>query len=120
VEQLHGRIFCVGGAKAAVVCQDVVGALGDNGIEPNLGQQLAEDVALLAVGLCEVGVEIGAVGLDADGSLAYEYKYGRQAGQFAREDTINVPLTADMLPAPTARLVREKLPLTWKSLEAAR
>jgi glutamate racemase len=60
------------------------------------------------------------VGLAADGSLAYEYKYGRQPGQVAREDTINVPLTADMLPSPTARLVREKLPLTWKSLQPAR
>ncbi len=60
------------------------------------------------------------VGLAADGSLTYDYKYGRQPGQVGREDTINVPLTADMLPAPTARLVREKLPLTWKSLQAAR
>ncbi len=60
------------------------------------------------------------VGLAADGSLTYEYKYGRQPGQVAREDTIKVPLTADMLPAPTARLVREKLPLTWKSLQPAR
>ena len=59
------------------------------------------------------------VGLAADGSLTYQYKYGRQPGQVAREDTINVPLTADMLPAPTARLVREKLPLTWKSLQPA-
>ncbi|MFZ9979995.1 MAG: glutamate racemase [Opitutales bacterium] len=60
------------------------------------------------------------VGLAADGSLAYEYKYGRQPGQVGREDTINVPLTAEMLPAPTARLVREKLPLTWRSLQASR
>ncbi len=60
------------------------------------------------------------VGLAADGSLTYEYKYGRKPGQVGREDTINVPLTADMLPAPTARLVREKLPLTWKSLQPAR
>ena len=60
------------------------------------------------------------VGLAADGSLAYDYKYGRQSGQVGREDTINVPLTADMLPAPTAKLVREKLPLTWNSLQAAR
>jgi hypothetical protein len=60
------------------------------------------------------------VGLAADGSLTYEYKYGRQPGQVGREDTVNVPLTADMLPAPTAKLVREKLPLTWKSLQAAR
>jgi glutamate racemase len=57
------------------------------------------------------------VGLAADGSLAFEYKYGRQPGQVGREDTINVPLTADMLPAPTAKLVREKLPLTWRSLQ---
>jgi glutamate racemase len=56
------------------------------------------------------------VGLAADGSLSYEHKYGRQPGQVGREDTVNVPLTADMLPAPTAKLVREKLPLTWKSL----
>jgi glutamate racemase len=60
------------------------------------------------------------VGLAADGALAYEYKYGRQPGQVRREDTINVPLTAGMLPAPTAKLVRDKLPLTWKSLQAAR
>ena len=60
------------------------------------------------------------VGLAADGSLTYEYKYGRQPGQVGREDTVNVPLTADMLPAPTAKLVREKLPLTWKSLQPAR
>ena len=60
------------------------------------------------------------IGLAADGSLTYEYKYGRQPGQVGREDTVNVPLTADMLPAPTAKLVREKLPLTWKSLQAAR
>jgi glutamate racemase len=60
------------------------------------------------------------VGLAADGSLTYEYKYGRQPGQVGREDTINVPLTADMLPASTAKLVREKLPLTWKSLQPAR
>jgi glutamate racemase len=60
------------------------------------------------------------VGLASDGSLAYEYKYGRQPGQVGREDTINVPLTADMLPAPTAKLVREKLPLTWHSLQAPR
>jgi len=60
------------------------------------------------------------VGLAADGSLTYDYKYGRQPDQVGREDTVNVPLTADMLPAPTAKLVREKLPLTWKSLQPAR
>ena len=60
------------------------------------------------------------VGLAADGSLTYEYKYGRQPNQVGREDTINVPLTTDRLPGATAGLVREKLPLTWRSLQASR
>ena len=60
------------------------------------------------------------VGLAADGSLSYEYKYGRAPGQVGREDTINVPLTTDRLPGATAGLVRDKLPLTWRSLQAAR
>jgi len=60
------------------------------------------------------------VGLAADGSLSYEYKYGRAPGQVGREDTINVPLTTDRLPGATAGLVRDKLPLTWRSLQTAR
>ena len=60
------------------------------------------------------------VRLAADGTLTYEYKYGRSPGQVGREDTINVPLTTDRLPGATAGLVRDKLPLTWRSLPAAR
>ena len=60
------------------------------------------------------------VGLAADGSLSYDYKYGRQPNQVGREDTINVPMTPEKLPGATAKLVREKLPLTWRSLQAAR
>ncbi|MFM8549740.1 MAG: glutamate racemase [Verrucomicrobiota bacterium] len=60
------------------------------------------------------------VRLAADGSLAYDYKYGRSANQMGREDTINVPMTPDKLPGATAQLVREKLPLTWRSLQGAR
>jgi glutamate racemase len=60
------------------------------------------------------------VGLAADGSLTYEYKYGRQPGQVGREDTINVPMTPEKLPGATAKLVREKLPLTWRSLQGVR
>ena len=60
------------------------------------------------------------VGLAADGTLTYEYKYGRSPGQVGREDTINVPMTAETLPGATAGLVRDKLPLTWRSLQAAR
>jgi len=60
------------------------------------------------------------IGLAADGSLSYEYKYGRLPNQVGREDTINVPMTPEKLPGATAKLVREKLPLTWKSLQLAR
>jgi glutamate racemase len=60
------------------------------------------------------------IGLAADGSLSYEYKYGRQPNQVGREDTINVPMTPEKLPGATAKLVREKLPLTWRSLQSAR
>ena len=60
------------------------------------------------------------VGLAADGSLTYEYKYGRQPNQAGREDTINVPMTPEKLPGATAKLVREKLPLTWRSLQGVR
>ncbi|MBM3868597.1 MAG: hypothetical protein FJ384_06680 [Verrucomicrobia bacterium] len=60
------------------------------------------------------------VGLAADGSLSYEYKYGRQPNQVGRQDTLNVPMTPEKLPGATANLVREKLPLTWRSLRAAR
>ena len=56
----------------------------------------------------------------ADGTLAYEYKYGRSPNQISRQDTINVPMTPAMLPGATAGLVRDKLPLTWRSLQAAR
>ena len=60
------------------------------------------------------------VGLAPDGSLSQEYKYGRLPNQVGREDTINVPLTPAKLPGATAKLVREKLPLTWRSLQPAR
>ena len=60
------------------------------------------------------------VRLAADGTLAYDYKYGRSPNQVGREDTIIVPMTAERLPGATAKLVRDKLPLTWRSLQGAR
>ncbi|MDP1581514.1 MAG: aspartate/glutamate racemase family protein [Candidatus Didemnitutus sp.] len=59
------------------------------------------------------------VQLDADGGLDRAYKYGREAGELTREDTIVVPLTPDRLPASSAKLVREHLPKTWASLVEA-
>ena len=51
--------------------------------------------------------------LAPDGSLDRDYKYSRMPGDLERQDTKNVPLTPDMLPAPSARLLRERLQSVW-------
>lgn len=58
--------------------------------------------------------------LGPDGGLDRDYKYGRPAGDVARMDTAVVPLRPEMLPGSAATLVRERLPLTWRSMQAAR
>jgi hypothetical protein len=55
--------------------------------------------------------------LAPDGSLDRDYKYSRMPGNLEREDTKNVPLTPDMLPAPSARLLRERLQSVWNRLQ---
>lgn len=59
----------------------------------------------------EVGIQ-----LSADGSLDRDYKYSRSPGQLDYEDTKNVPLTPALIPANSAKLVRERLPAVWHSL----
>lgn len=54
--------------------------------------------------------------LAADGSLDKDYKYARLPGQLDREDTKNIPLTPALIPANSAKLVRERLPAVWRSL----
>ena len=56
---------------------------------------------------------------NADGSLDRDYKYGRQPGQLAIEDTICVPMEISLLPASSANLIRSRLPEVWKRLNAA-
>ncbi|MFM9146846.1 MAG: hypothetical protein ACKORI_01800, partial [Verrucomicrobiota bacterium] len=68
-------------------------------------------------------ISVPAVGrerLGSDGGLARDYKYGRPAGDVMRTDTVVVPLRPEMLPGSAATLVRERLPLTWRSLQSAR
>jgi len=57
------------------------------------------------------------VRLDAAGGLDPAYKYGRNPGQFTVEDTKNVPMQIGVLPAASARLIREKLPAVARRLE---
>ncbi len=61
-------------------------------------------------------VTCAGVKLAADGSLDRDYKYTRLPGELEREDTKNVPLTPAMLPAPSARLLKERLLEVWKRL----
>lgn len=68
-------------------------------------------------------ISVPAVGKDRlgpDGGLDRGYKYGRPAGDVTRSDTVVVPLRPEMLPGSAATLVRERLPLTWRSLQSAR
>jgi glutamate racemase len=54
--------------------------------------------------------------LAADGGLDRDYKYGRLPGRLDIEDTKNVPLVPAMLPAPSARLLQERLGAVWQRL----
>ncbi len=61
-------------------------------------------------------IEADGIQLAADGSLDKDYKYSRLPGQFDVEDTKNVPLSPALIPANSAKLVRERLPAVWQSL----
>ena len=55
--------------------------------------------------------------LAADGTLDKGYKYSRATGKLDLEDTINVPMRAENLPAASLNLVRTKLPEVWARLQ---
>jgi glutamate racemase len=59
----------------------------------------------------EVGIQ-----LSVDGSLDKDYKYSRSPGNLDFEDTKNVPLTPALIPVNSAKLVKERLPAVWRSL----
>jgi glutamate racemase len=61
-------------------------------------------------------VDCAEVKLASDGSLDRDYKYSRLPGRLEVEDTKNVPLVPAMLPAPSARLLRERLGAVWQRL----
>lgn len=54
--------------------------------------------------------------LTADGGLEKDFKYSRQPGELTREDTVNVPMTRERIPATTRKLIETKLPQVWKRL----
>jgi len=58
------------------------------------------------------------VRLTDSGALLHEYKYGRKPGQLDIEDTLNVPLSLNELPATSRQLIVTKLPAVAKRLAA--
>jgi len=54
--------------------------------------------------------------LTADGGLEKDFKYSRMPGELDREDTVNVPMTRERIPATTRKLIETKLPEVWKRL----
>jgi glutamate racemase len=54
--------------------------------------------------------------LTADGGLEKDFKYSRLPGELDREDTVNVPMTRERIPATTRKLIETKLPEVWKRL----
>jgi glutamate racemase len=59
------------------------------------------------------------VQLESDGGLTKQFKYGREAGNPGREDTVIVPMTIAGLPASAANLVTTRLPKTAESMRNA-
>jgi glutamate racemase len=84
-------------------------------LKPGEACVLAKDLFYLSV----PNAACAGIKLAPDGSLDRDYKYSRMPGHLEREDTKNVPLTPDMLPAPSARLLRERLQEVWSRLQAA-
>lgn len=54
------------------------------------------------------------VKLSATGGLDHDYKYGRSTQQFAKEDTLVVPMTAELLSQSSLHLMESRLPSVWR------
>ena len=76
---------------------------------------LARDVFYLSV----PNTTCPGIKLTPSGGLDSDYKYSRLPGHLEREDTKNVPLTPGTLPAPSVRLLRERLQAVWSRLSPA-
>jgi glutamate racemase len=55
--------------------------------------------------------------LTSDGGLEKEFKYSRSPGELGREDTVNVPMTLERIPATTRKLIENRLPQVWGRLK---
>jgi glutamate racemase len=56
--------------------------------------------------------------LTPDGGLEKEFKYSRSPGELEREDSVNVPMTLERIPATTRKLIEGRLPQVWERLRA--
>lgn len=58
--------------------------------------------------------------LTPDGGLDRDFKYGRRPGELEREDTVNVPLRLEDLPAVGRGLIEKRLPQVREALVKSR
>lgn len=56
--------------------------------------------------------------LTPDGGLEKEFKYSRPPGGLGREDTVNMPMTLECIPASTRKLIESRLPQVWGRLKS--
>ncbi len=56
------------------------------------------------------------VTLTASGTLDADYKHGRTSGDFLRNDTPAVPMSAKLLPSATAAAIEKLMPDVWQRL----
>lgn len=90
-------------------------ALTKRRLKPGEACVLARDVFYLSV----PNTACPGIKLTPNGSLDPDYKHSRMPGNLECEDTKNVPLTPEMLPASSARLLRERLQAVWSRLSPA-
>ena len=82
--------------------------------QPAAGDNSAKDLFFMSV----ANTKCPEAKTKSDGSLDYDYKYGRQPGALGVEDTICIPLQILLLPVSTRNLIQSRLPEVWTRLNS--
>ena len=83
--------------------------------QPAAGGNSAKDLFFMSV----ANTKCPEAKTKSDGSLDYDYKYGRQPGALGVEDTICIPLQILMFPVSTRNLIQSRLPEVWTRLNSS-
>ena len=80
--------------------------------QPSAGGNSAKDLFFMSV----ANTKCPEAKTKADGTLDFDYKYGRQPGALGVEDTICIPMQISLLPVSTRNLIQSRLPEVWTRL----